>query len=96
MTLNAAQRRNTSEELRMNLQLSQLTIEQVRTDLDFSAEQVTLALDVSPSGRPEDVWALRDYLETAASAAGTTPHPYSVLTEDARAAASRWFPLRNR
>ena len=40
------------------------------------------------------VWLLRDYLEQRVRAAGGTPAPYTVLTEQARPLADHWFGLQ--
>ena len=92
MSLNAQERKQTSTELKANLELSELTVEGIAADLDLTSGEVERALEVE-SARPAHVWLLRDHLEAAVRARGVEPHPYSVLTEGMRAAASRWFGI---
>jgi hypothetical protein len=84
MSLNAAQQARTSQELYANLELSGLTAEAVRADLQFTAHQLDETLELGPDSRPNDVWQLRDYLEQTILARGATPVPFSVLTESMR------------
>ena len=46
------------------------------------------------ASRSEDVWLIRDRLLVLVHAAGRQAVPFTVLTEESRAAASVWFPLR--
>ncbi|WP_405009532.1 DUF2316 family protein [Kitasatospora sp. NBC_01539] len=94
MTLNAAERRRTSEELAQNLALSGLTPQQVAQDLHLTPRQLQAALDLDPAAGPVDVWYLRDHLEQAVRDAGREPVAHTVLTGEARLLATRWFPLR--
>lgn len=89
MSLTTAQRDTTRTELAANLAASGLTAHDLAERLALTPRQVATALDVT--GRPHDVWLVRDYLE---GAAGRDAVPYTVLVESARAAASSWFPLR--
>ena len=93
MSLNAAERRRTSEELHQNLALSGLTEQAVADELGYSLTRLRAALAVEDAD-PVDVWQLRDQLERAVLDAGAVPVVYSVLTEDARGAARMWFRLR--
>jgi hypothetical protein len=93
MTLDAAARRRTSDELRSNLALSGLTPQQAAAVLRFTAPQLRAALDVDAAD-PVDVWQLRDHLEQAARDAGHRPTAYTVLTERSRLLARAWFRLR--
>ena len=94
MSLTAEQRRRTAEELHANLVLAAVTESRLRADTDLDEHDFREAMHVSPRSRPEDVWLLRDRLVVLVHAAGRQPVPFTVLTEDARAAASIWFPLR--
>ncbi len=94
MTLDAEQRRRTGAELHANLTRSGLTAATVAQGLGLDAVEVARALDVDPAGRPEVVWWVRDHLHAAVLARGGEPVPFTVLTEDVRASAERWFPLR--
>ncbi|GJF32526.1 hypothetical protein KNE206_52260 [Kitasatospora sp. NE20-6] len=94
MTLNAAERRRTSEELKHGLALSGLTPQQAAQELDFTPERLQAALDVEPGAGPVDVWHLRDHLELAVRDAGREPVAHTVLTGGARRLALAWFPLR--
>ncbi|MEH0111330.1 DUF2316 family protein [Tersicoccus sp. MR15.9] len=93
MSLNAAQRALTRAELAENLARSGRTGEQVAAELGLGAEQLDAALRLDRSASPLDVWALRDHLTAAVPAAGAALLPWSVLTDDARAMATAWFPL---
>lgn len=92
MSLNDAERRRTSDELKSNFALSGLTSTEVAADLQFTPKRLQSTLEAT--GDPVDVWELRDYLEHAAKDAGEQPIPYSVLTEQSRLLARRWFRLR--
>lgn len=94
MSLSAAERRATSDELQANLALSGRSTAEVAADLGLDAEQVRRVLAVDPGSRPELVWLLRDHLDATVRASGREPHPWSTLTDAARAAAATWFPLR--
>lgn len=79
MSLNLAQRKQTSKELRENYQRSGLTPEEILTDLGFRAEQLEETLNLGPSSKGEEVWRLRDYLDDKIKEQGNEPYPYSVL-----------------
>ncbi|QKW23239.1 DUF2316 family protein [Kitasatospora sp. NA04385] len=93
MSLNAEERARTAAELRANLELTGVDAERAGAELGFGGGQLAQVLGVAGAD-PEDVWLLRDHLEDLVRAAGREPVPYTVLTEEARAAAERWFPLR--
>lgn len=84
----------TSEELAANLTLTGLGIDQVADDLGLAPDDVTSLLAMTGGHDPADVWLLRDYLEQAVLDHGGTPRPFTVLTEDSRHLARRWFRLR--
>jgi hypothetical protein len=94
MSLNADERTQTSAELKENAERSRLPARVIQRALGFSEARLDAALHVSPSCDPVDVWVLRDFLDEAVVHTGGQPEPYSVLTEDARAAAQRWHDLR--
>lgn len=96
MSLNDADRRATSEELRANLSLSGLSTEQVAVDLDLGLTELERLFEVAIAVPPDRVWALRDYLEAAVIANGVQPHPYSRLTESMRGLAAGWFGIAPR
>nr|WP_033259343.1 DUF2316 family protein [Kitasatospora sp. SID7827] len=93
MSLNAEERARTAAELRANLELAGVGADLVGAELGFDGGRLAEALGVDDAD-PADVWVLRDHLEDLVVAVGRAPVPYSVLTEEARAAAERWFPLR--
>ncbi|HXD27520.1 MAG TPA: DUF2316 family protein [Arthrobacter sp.] len=95
MTLKPAERQATSEQLTANLQLSGLNRQQVCEDLDFSEDELEAALELRELVDPVDVWVLRDYLELAVHQAGAEPEGYTVLTEEARTEAYKWYVLRD-
>ncbi|MFT4104129.1 MAG: DUF2316 family protein [Lacrimispora sp.] len=80
MSLNAHQRKQTSFELHKNHQISGLSLETIRADLGFTAEELSAAFELSTPGHdPTDVWKLRDYLEKSIREQGKEPYPYSSL-----------------
>jgi len=93
MTLTADERRRTSHELGCNLALSGLTEQQVADELGYTRARLGSALAVEGAD-PVDVWRLRDHLDRAARDQGAVPVAYTVLTEQARGDARRWFELR--
>ena len=84
----------TRSELQANLALCGLGVDQVAADLDLTPDYVSALLALSGAQDPADVWLLRDYLEQAVLDSGGTPQPFTVLTEDSRKLAHRWFRLR--
>jgi hypothetical protein len=94
MSLSTDQRRRTAEELRANLALAGVTETHLRAGTDLDAHEFREAMHVSPRSRPEHVWLLRDRLVVLVRANGKQPVPFTVLTEEKRAPASVWFPLR--
>jgi hypothetical protein len=90
MSLNREEIRRTSAELHANLELSGLSVAQ----LGLSEDEAQQTLDVTRRSSPATVWLVRDHLEAAVTARGGVPHPYTVLTENMRSAADRWFGLR--
>lgn len=94
MSLSAEERRRTAEELRANLALTGVTEARARAGTDLDEHAWREAMHVSSRSRPEDVWLVRDRLLVLVHAAGREAVPFTVLTEEARAAASVWFPLR--
>ena len=96
MTLKPAERQATSEQLTANLGLSGLTRQQVCEDLDFSDDELEASLELRELVDPVDVWVLRDYLELAVRQAGAEPVAYTVLTEEARTEAYKWYVIAGR
>jgi hypothetical protein len=94
MSLNDEQRHRTAAELRANLALAGVTEARARAGTDLDEHDWREAMRVSSRSRPEDVWLIRDRLVVLVHAAGREAVPFTVLTEDVRAAASSWFPLR--
>ena len=93
MSLTPVELARTRDELHANLALTGLTTEQIGADLGCAPATVESALDPG-TGDPVDVWLLRDYLEQAVRDAGRTPVPFTILTDQAKLRARRWFPLR--
>lgn len=97
MSLNAAQRRQTADELAANLDASGLTVAQLAERSGLTRDRVDAALAVAPgAASPRDVWIVRDLLETAVREAGSEPTAYTVLTERMRKAAAGWFGVTDR
>jgi len=94
MSLSNAERLATSQELQENLLLSDLTNLQVATDLGYSLSRLAATVALSAGNDPADVWQLRDYLQQAVRDSGVEAAPFTVLTEQSRSAAQRWFGLR--
>jgi hypothetical protein len=95
VSLNDAEQRRTSAELRQNLALTGLTTAEVASDLDFTAARLQSTLEVDYASDPVDVWQLRDYLEQVVLDAGRVPVPFTVLTASSRGRARGWFRLRD-
>ncbi|MGC4960852.1 DUF2316 family protein [Gordonia sp. DT101] len=94
MSLNEAERRRTSEELRRNAELTGLTHAAMAADLGFTSDHLYGLLELSGSQNPVDVWMVRDYLEQAVRDAGREPESFTVLTPQSRRMARMWFRLR--
>jgi hypothetical protein len=94
VSLNNAEQRRTSAELRQSLELSGLTVAEVAADLDLTPARLESTLEVDFASDAVDVWQLRDYLEQAVLDAGRAPVRFTVLTEGSRAKANGWFRLR--
>ena len=93
MSLSTQERHRTAEELHANLRLAGVTESHLRSDTDLDEHEFREAMHVSSRSRPEHVWLLRDRLVVLVRAAGRQPVPFTVLTDEARAAAAAWFPL---
>ncbi|NDZ92914.1 DUF2316 family protein [Streptomyces sp. SID6673] len=94
MSLDDAQRRRTSDELRRNADLCGLTHGAMAADLGFTTDHLREVVALSGPQDPVDVWLLRDYLEQAVRDAGRDPEPFTVLTPASRRMARMWFRLR--
>ncbi|GAA4748629.1 hypothetical protein GCM10025783_20990 [Amnibacterium soli] len=93
MSLTPEQRHRTAAELHANLALAGVTEARARAGTDLDEHEWREAMHVSSRARPEDVWLIRDRLLVLVHAAGRQAVPFTVLTEDVRAAASVRFPL---
>ena len=91
MSLDSAQRRRTAAEFAANLAASGLTRDELRVRTGLPATRFDTALAMQPGADPVDVWLVRDTLETAVAEADAPATPFTVLTEDMRAAANGWF-----
>lgn len=94
MSLTDRERAATAREIAANLELSGLTLDQLGELTGLGRARLEAALAVTQSRHPADVWLVRDAVEAAAKDAGSTPVPYSVLTDEMRGAAERWFGYR--
>lgn len=94
MSLHREETARTSRELTANLHRTGLSAETVAETLGFTGDQLDRTLRVTAAADPADVWLLRDFLDRAVRDQGARPQPWTVLTDSARAAASRWFSLR--
>lgn len=91
--LNPDEQATTSSELRQHLMVSELTNDQVASDLGFDPAQLARTLDVVEA-EPSDVWLLRDYLVQVLDDQGRPQPGFTVLTDQARTKAAEWFELR--
>lgn len=94
MSVHRDEQGRTGRELAANLALAGFTAEQAAAALGLSAWRMDQALRVAAAADPVDVWSLRDYLDAAVLAATGTAAEWTILTDAARARASRWFALR--
>jgi hypothetical protein len=92
MSLTPAQRQQTAAELQANFELSALSTADLRALTGWTQERVVATLTITDAD-PADVWRVRDLLDAEVRAAGRTPLPFSVLTEQARSAAEVWFGI---
>lgn len=95
MSLNSTERARTAAELSANLTASGLTMDELRTRTGLGASRLEAALAVRMAN-PADVWLVRDVLEAAVKENGGEFTPFSVLTDDMRAAAAAWFGIRDK
>ncbi len=91
MSLTSPQRARTAAEFAANFAASGLTREELRERTGLPPARFDSALTMSPGTGPVDAWLLRDTLETAVREAGAELTRFSVLTDDARSAATGWF-----
>lgn len=94
MSLSAETLRQARIELVAALEQSGLSRAEVAADLGFTEEGLAAAVAVDRGADPVEVWMVRDYLEQAARDRGAEPYPHTVLTEELRIAALKWFDLR--
>ena len=90
MSLTAEQNIQTSRELRANLEISGLTLDQIAEALDLAREQVEDALAMNDAVNPTHAWMLRDYLIEVIENEDKTPVPFTVLK------VNRFFPYPQR
>lgn len=96
MSLNDEQLEGTRRELARNRELSELTVETIAVELQWEMSRLERTLAIDAGSDPADIWMLRDLLERTVRENGGTPERYSVLTEDMRSSAQRWFGLPKR
>jgi len=87
MSLNSTERFNTSNELKKNLKMSHLAIEDVANALNTSVEKIKQILELDHVA-PEDPWILKEYLSDQLRQQGLMDYPYSKLVGDFR---NYWF-----
>lgn len=87
MSLNFRERVNTSNELRQNLTLSNLTIDNVAVDLNTSVQKINQILELDHVA-PENPCILKEYLSNKLQSQGIIGYPYSKLVGDFR---DYWF-----
>ncbi len=88
MSLNRMQKKQTSEELKKNYQISGLTPVEIQHGLGLDFRMIEETLKMSPNADPTNVWRLRDYMEEKIIEQGKKPFPYSVLK------VNRWFQYK--
>lgn len=95
MSLNSVQRLTTSAELRAHLDATGIPDAEVAAALGWTVRRLETAVEVGADCDPVDVWELRDFLSATLRRQG---HPgavsFTVLTDEARTSAQRWFALR--
>jgi len=82
MSLNAAQKKQTSLELLENYRISELTPETVEAQLGFDPKRLKDNLELNAGSDGESVWRLRDYMEKKIREQGRQPYPYSMLRQN--------------
>lgn len=87
MSLNSTERFNTSNELKKNLKMSHLAIEDVANALSTSVKKINQILELDHVA-PEDPWILKEYLSNQLRQQGLMDYPYSKLVGDFR---NYWF-----
>jgi hypothetical protein len=79
MSLTAEEMKQTSIELKKNMELSGLDFFDIKKDLGFDITTFESVINLSEVHDPTDVWRLRDYLEKKILEQGKKPYPYSKL-----------------
>lgn len=87
MSLTMKQKMDTKRELRENFEKSGLTLQQIASDLDTSAEYVEQLLHLKPKNH-NHTWILRNYLYEKVKAAGKIPAEFTALRGSCR---NYWF-----
>ncbi|WP_225419239.1 DUF2316 family protein [Lacticaseibacillus songhuajiangensis] len=81
MSLTMAQTVATKREFKENIQRSQLSMEQIASDLGTTPEVITQSITMHPR-RIEDNWIIRNYLNEYLAAHQITEVPFTALTGD--------------
>lgn len=79
MSLTASEMKQTSIELKKNLEISGLGFSDIQNALGFDRSKFESVINLSAVNDPTDVWRLRDYLEKKILEQGKKPYPYSKL-----------------
>lgn len=87
MSLTKEQIKNTTEEFRKNLKLSELSLEQIADDLHTDKCTIEKIININAKSI-EDPWILKNYLNDKIKEIGKEPIPFSALVGDYH---SYWF-----
>ena len=79
MSLTIEEKNQTRLELKKNYEISELALETLRNDLNFTSTELTNAFELIPGHDPTNVWKLRDYLEKKVLEQGKKVYPFSIL-----------------
>ena len=82
MSLNAAQKKQNSIELKENFRILGFDPEVIQADLGFSPKEFEDTINVGPVEDPTMVWMLRDYMEEKILQQGKEPYPCTILTHN--------------
>ncbi len=90
MSINAAQRRQTSAELNALRASLPVTDEALADRLDWTMDEFRQSLDMDVAD-PRDAWRLRDFLVAVAHEQGIAVPEFSTLKDNRRLDAVDWF-----
>lgn len=93
MSLNRSEMAQTALDLNRHLDAARLSIPELADWLGLRTQVVEDVLAMNGDATPATVWLVRDALDQAVSAAGGSADGWSVLTDQARTMAQRWFAL---